>query len=156
MTWSWPVVHWCSLLPKHPAHMRTRAQGMQKCCTLMLTCTDGCTLGRGGGSAPNSGSRALMLCPASASCINVPGTGAGHEATSPNALASAQGPSEKYRGPSMCDRGVRTLLKGCSDSTTTEFCSPPRRSFSSWRCRQKVNLWAGGASSIWHIQLISK
>lgn len=52
----------------------------------------------------------------------------------------------KYRGPAICDSGSSALLKGCSDSTTTLFCSPPRRSASSWRCRQNTKLRQEGSA----------
>lgn len=47
----------------------------------------------------------------------------------------------KYRGPATCDKGVRGLLKGNSDSTTTDSCSPPLLKLLSCRCRQNTKPW---------------
>lgn len=58
----------------------------------------------------------------------------------PLTMASARGPSLKNAWPAAWLRGCRAPLKGAVDSTTTATCSPPRRSVSSWRCRQNTYL----------------
>ncbi len=55
-------------------------------------------------------------------------------------VCKAAGPLLKNIIPAYLVRGSKTLVYGCPDSTTTDFCSPPLLSLSSWRCRQKTHL----------------
>mmetsp|Transcript_22209 Transcript_22209/g.56422 ORF Transcript_22209/g.56422 Transcript_22209/m.56422 type:complete len:344 (-) Transcript_22209:337-1368(-) len=92
----------------------------------------------GCGSVPKGGNRHDSVEKPTCNCSRGPAVGGGHAHTSLYTCCSACLPMEKNMLPATWDSGLRAVVNGCSDSTTTDICSPPRLKLSSWRWRQNT------------------